>query len=52
MIVKVAGQPVTSVDDIAAALAAKQPGQRIELELQGPSGARRAAVTLGELPAS
>jgi S1-C subfamily serine protease len=52
VIVKVAGQPVTSVDDIAAALAAKQPGQKIEIELQGPSGTRRASVTLGELPAS
>ena len=52
VIVKVAGQPAASVDDIAAALAAKQPGQKIELELQGPNGPRQASVTLGELPAS
>jgi putative serine protease PepD len=51
LITKLAGQPVTSVDDIADALASKGPGQRIELELRGPSGPRSTTVTLGELPA-
>jgi S1-C subfamily serine protease len=50
VIAQVGGQPAASVDDIADALAAKRPGQRIEIELQGPSGQRRADVTLGELP--
>jgi putative serine protease PepD len=45
------GRRAASVDDIADALASERPGQRIELELNGPNGARKAAVTLGELPA-
>jgi putative serine protease PepD len=50
VIAQVGGQPAASVDDIADALAAKRPGQRIEIELQGPSGQRRVDVKLGELP--
>jgi putative serine protease PepD len=51
VIARVAGQPATTVDDIADSLARERPGQRIEIELRGPSGQRRATVTLGELPA-
>jgi putative serine protease PepD len=50
VIAQVGGQPATSVDDIADALALKRPGQRIEIELRGPNGQRRTTVTLGELP--
>jgi 2-haloalkanoic acid dehalogenase type II len=52
VIARVAGQPVTSVDDIAEALALKQPGQKIDIEVRGPGGPQRTDVTLGELPAS
>jgi S1-C subfamily serine protease len=52
VIERVDGQPVTSVDDIAEALALKQPGQKIDIEVRGPGGPQRTDVTLGELPAS
>lgn len=51
VITGVDGRRAATVDDIANALAAERPGQRIELELNGPNGARSATVTLGELPA-
>lgn len=51
LIVRAAGQPTPSVDELATALAAERPGRRIALDVRGPAGARRVEVTLGELPA-
>jgi putative serine protease PepD len=51
VIVSAAGRRTTSVDDLALALAAKRPGDRIELGLRRSGGPRRVTVTLGELPA-
>ncbi len=50
VIARVAGRPIGSVDDVAAAIAAERPGRQISVEARGPSGARSMAVRLGELP--
>jgi putative serine protease PepD len=49
IVVRVAGQPTASVDDVAAAIAAERPGRLIAI---GLSGTRSLTVRLGELPAS
>ncbi len=52
VIAKVAGHAVTSVDDIAVAIAQERPGSRVAIELQRAGASRSVEVTLGELPAS
>jgi putative serine protease PepD len=52
VIAKVAGHAVTSVDDIAVALAEERPGSRVAIELQRAGSSRSVEVTLRELPPS
>ena len=52
VIVRVAGRPTASVDDVAAAIVAERPGHLITIGARGPSGTRSLTVRLGELPAS
>jgi putative serine protease PepD len=51
-LVQIAGQPATSVDAIAVALAARQPGDVVAVEVDGPSGQQTVHVTLGQLPSA
>lgn len=44
------GQPIKATAEFLAAVSARKPGERIGLELQGPGGAHRVDVTLGETP--
>jgi|tagenome__1003787_1003787.scaffolds.fasta_scaffold20987056_5 putative serine protease PepD len=52
IVVRVAERPITSVDDVAAAIAAQRPRRVITIGVRGPSGTRSLTVRLGELPAS
>jgi putative serine protease PepD len=51
VIVRAAGHPVLSADDLVAALANETPGRRIAIDFDGPRGPSRAHVTLAETPA-
>jgi S1-C subfamily serine protease len=51
-LVGIAGAPVTSVDDVAVALAQDRPGKRVAVQVQGPEGSRTVQVKLGQLPAA
>jgi len=44
------GQPVEQTAALLAAVAAKKPGDRLTLDLEGPSGPRQVELTLGETP--
>jgi S1-C subfamily serine protease len=50
IIVGVDGEPVQSADDVVAAVAAKQPGDTVELELYRGDDKRTERVELGERP--
>jgi putative serine protease PepD len=52
VIVRIMGRPTTSVDDVAAAIAAQRPRRAITIEARGPRGTRSLTVRLGKLPAS
>jgi S1-C subfamily serine protease len=50
LIVSVDGDPVTSADDVVDAVAAKQPGDTLELELSRDGDKRTVRIELGERP--
>jgi S1-C subfamily serine protease len=50
LIVAADGEPVRSADDVVAAVAGKQPGDTIELELLRGDDRRTVRVKLGERP--
>jgi putative serine protease PepD len=50
--VQIGGQPATSVDAVAVALAQQQPGDTVAVEVDGPSGQQTMQVTLGQLPSA
>jgi S1-C subfamily serine protease len=53
VIIKVAGRPVQTVDDVAVALADHRPGDRIGVEVTRQDGSTGTVqVTVGELPGS
>jgi putative serine protease PepD len=52
LLVQIAGQPATSVDGIAVALAQHQPGDSVAVTVRSAAGERTAHVTLGQLPAA
>jgi putative serine protease PepD len=52
LLVQIAGQPATTVDGIAVALATHRPGDAVPVLVRGPGGERTLRVTLGELPSS
>jgi putative serine protease PepD len=52
VIVRVAGRPTATAEDVAAAIGAQRPGHPITIRARGPSGTRSLTVRLGELPAS
>jgi S1-C subfamily serine protease len=51
VITEVDGQPVGGMEDVAAAISEKQPGDRVELTLVHGSETRTVSVTLGDQPA-
>jgi putative serine protease PepD len=50
VIVRVAGKPVTTFDDLAVALAELKAGDRVPVDLHAQTGARTVHVTLGHIP--
>jgi S1-C subfamily serine protease len=50
VIVSIDGEPVRSADDVVAAVAGKQPGETIELEIYRGDDKRTVSVELGERP--
>jgi S1-C subfamily serine protease len=52
VITAVNGKPVTSFDSLSAAIAARQPGDKVKLTLKNTTGTRTVEVTLGTQPAS
>jgi S1-C subfamily serine protease len=50
LIVAIDGEPVRSADDVVAAVAGKQPGDTIELEIYRGDDKRTVSVELGERP--
>jgi putative serine protease PepD len=52
MIVRVAGGPTPTTDDIAVALAQQHPGATVSVQVRGANGAHTVKVKLGEAPAS
>jgi S1-C subfamily serine protease len=50
VIVAIDGEPVRSADDVVAAVAAKQPGDTVELEVYRGDDKRTVSVELGERP--
>jgi S1-C subfamily serine protease len=52
VITAVDGKPVTSFDSLSAAIAGKQPGDKVKLTLASSTGTRTIDVTLGTQPAS
>lgn len=50
VITKLDGQPLTSMEQLAAAIAEKQPGDRVILTLSGAGSTRDVTVTLGSRP--
>jgi S1-C subfamily serine protease len=50
LIVSVGGEPVASLDDLRAALEARRPGDRVEIELWRGEGRRELEVKLGRRP--
>jgi S1-C subfamily serine protease len=50
LIVALDGEPVRSADDVVAAVAAKQPGDTVELEIYRGDDKRTVEVELGERP--
>ena len=51
-LVQIGGQPATTVDAIAVALAEHRPGDTVPVGVRDASGARTMNVALGELPAA
>jgi S1-C subfamily serine protease len=51
LIVAIDGEPVRSADDVVSAVAAKQPGDTVELEIYRGDDKRTISVELGERPA-
>jgi S1-C subfamily serine protease len=51
LIVAIDGEPVRSADDVVSAVAAKQPGDTVELEIYRGDDKRTVSVELGERPA-
>jgi S1-C subfamily serine protease len=52
VITEVDGQAVTGMDEVAATISEKQPGDKVELTLVHGSDTRTVSVTLGDQPAS
>ena len=52
IITGVDGKPVNTSDDLASAIAGKQPGDKVTLTLRRSSGTKTMKVTLGKRPAS
>jgi S1-C subfamily serine protease len=52
IITGVDGKPVNTSDDLASAIAGKQPGDKVTLTLRRSSGTQTMKVTLGKRPAS
>jgi putative serine protease PepD len=50
VIVRVAGKPVGTADDLAASLAELHPGESVPVDLQTQTRARTVRVTLGQIP--
>jgi S1-C subfamily serine protease len=50
VIVRVAGKPVPTVDELAVALAELKPGERVPVDLHAQTGARTVHVTLARIP--
>jgi S1-C subfamily serine protease len=50
VIVAIDGKPVRSADDVVSAVAAKQPGDKVELEIYRGDDKRTVTVELGERP--
>ena len=52
LIVAIDGEPVRSADDVVSAVAGKQPGDTVELEIYRGDDKRTVSVELGERPAA
>jgi S1-C subfamily serine protease len=52
LIVSIDGEPVRSADDVVSAVAGKQPGDTVELEIYRGDDKRTVSVELGERPAA
>jgi S1-C subfamily serine protease len=51
IITRIDGQPLASMEDLAATIAEKQPGERLTLTLLRDGSSRELTVTLGDRPA-
>jgi S1-C subfamily serine protease len=53
LLLKIDGRPVTSVDDVAIAVASHKPGDHVSVEVRSQAGeTAKKEITLGELPAA
>jgi S1-C subfamily serine protease len=51
-LLRVAGKPATTVDDVTRALAENRPGATVPVQISDTQGSRTVRVTLGQMPAA